>query len=296
MIYVLIGVILIFALLLWAERGSLIRPSTVSTIKEMGLTPRFLYMYVYARWTSAYLTVVRLVLPWAVRLRNPLHLADTYHAKVLPTELARQLITINEPIPLQDLEQIIPYPAARHIVLDHPLDIVVTECPCRKAAPSPCSPSMVCMVVGKPFTDFMLEHHPDTSKRLSQQQALDLLEEVHRQGCIHAAYFKDVCLDRFYVICNCCKCCCVGLHAMRYGIPSVASSGFVAQVDKVVCSNCGACQKVCPFNAINENNQVEAEKCMGCGVCVSRCKTKAISLKQDASKGLPLEVRALKRH
>jgi ferredoxin len=147
------------------------------------------------------------------------------------------------------------------------------------------------MVVGKPFTEFILEHHPDSSRRLSRQEALNLLEDVHQKGCVHAAYFKDICFERFYVICNCCKCCCMGLKAMNlYGVPTVASSGYVARINETACVHCGSCSQACPFNAISPNYTIDNGKCMGCGVCVTKCKKGAISLELDASKGIPLDI------
>lgn len=294
MIYIFLSLVLILILILWAERG-LVKPSTVIMARKQGFGLKFIYFYCYARWTSIHLRIVRLFMPVAVKLGDPKTMADSYHSKVLTPELAKKIITIDESIPLQDLEQIIPYPTARKLVLDHPLDIVVMECPCRKASAHPCSPSMVCMIIGKPFTDFILEHHPQSSKRLSRKEALDLLEEVHRQGCVHSAYFKDTCLDRFYVICNCCKCCCVGIEAMtQFGVPSISASGYLALVNKKACINCGSCQKACPFNAIDSSYQIDNEKCMGCGVCVDKCRQGALSLIRDQSKGIPLDIRELK--
>jgi NAD-dependent dihydropyrimidine dehydrogenase PreA subunit len=170
----------------------------------------------------------------------------------------------------------------------------VLECPCRASAKQPCTPSMVCMVIGKPFTDLVLEHHPHKSKRLTETDALQLLEEVHRQGCIHSAFFKDACLDRFYVICNCCKCCCCGVEAMvKFGMPIMAPSGFSARIDANLCVKCGACQKRCPFGAISVFGEVIHEKCMGCGVCISSCKKNAVTLQKDETKGIPLDVSVL---
>ncbi|MGI6227967.1 MAG: ATP-binding protein [Peptococcales bacterium] len=273
----------------------MIKKSTREAFKEHGAQNfrKFLHMYVYARWTDKYLKIARTFLPRFAK-RDPEKIAATYHAKVLTPNLAKKIITINKSIPLQDLEQIIPYPTARKIVLSHPLDIVVLKCPCRASAPNPCQPSMVCMVIGKPFTDFVLEHQPNKSKRITQEEALALLEEVHAQGCIHSAYFKQACLDRFYVICNCCKCCCLGLEAMvKHGVPMLASSGFTADIEKDICLQCGICQKKCPFNAIDESFEIFQEKCMGCGVCVSQCPQNAISLYKNPSRGIPLDVEAI---
>lgn len=220
--------------------------------------------------------------------------ASLYHSKVLTTEHAKNIITINKEVPLKELEQIIPYPAARKIILDYPLDVVAYECACRKVSPHPCSPSQVCMVIGKPLTDFTIEHHPKKSKRLTQQEALDLLDEARRRGCVHTAWFKDAVFERFYAICNCCKCCCAGLKAMNtYGIPMVLSSGYVCRRNELICAHCGACREVCPFGAVNESFEIIYERCMGCGVCVSKCKKNAKFLERDEAKGIPLDVKSL---
>jgi len=48
---------------------------------------------------------------------------------------------------------------------------------------------------------------------------------------------------------------------------------------QIGCIACGACVKVCPFEAAKlENNfsKIDVEKCKVCGLCVSKCPTKAI--------------------
>ena len=141
-----------------------------------------------------------------------------------------------------------------------------------------------------------MEHHPKTSRRLSQAEAVELLEAEHERGHLHSAWFKDVLLGRFYAICNCCKCCCGGIEAMRkHGVPMVASSGYVAHVDEAACTTCGACEEACPFGAIRMNGTaaLDWQACMGCGVCVDSCPSQALSLVRDEKKGMPLDVRLL---
>ncbi|GAG08268.1 unnamed protein product, partial [marine sediment metagenome] len=133
-------------------------------------------------------------------------------------------------------------------------------------------------------------------RRLTQSEALELLQAEHERGHLHSAWFKDAMLGRFYAICNCCKCCCEGIEAMvKYGAPMLASSGFVARVDDTQCDACETCVDVCPFDAISMNGTavVNWEKCMGCGVCAGQCPDEAISLVRDERKGEPLDVRLL---
>jgi ferredoxin len=281
--------------IVYVERAWFVRGSTWRLLqaKQRLRDGSFLHSFIYARWPREYIGLgLRYSLPHidAQAKRNA---ADGYHGKVLPTELAKRLVSVQRDIPLRDVEQILPYSKARELVLMGPTEIVAMECPCRATRRQPCQPTQVCMIVGQPFVDFVLEHHPSSSRRLSTTEAVQLLEEEHRRGHVHAAYFKDVMLGRFYAICNCCKCCCGGIEAMtRHGVPMIAASGYLAQVDTAVCTACGICQRVCAFDAIqvNEIAQVDWQKCMGCGACEGRCPRHAVTLVRDERKGVPLDV------
>ena len=300
---IVIVLFLLAVLFLWlfGERWRLLRSSTWKFMKENGLRRIFNLQgphgYIYARWTNQYVKFLIYDISPRLKSRGKRWLSDRYHGKVLTQEQARAVITINQDIPLRDLEQIIPYPLARDLVLKGPPDVVAYECGCRHARANPCQPTQVCMVTGQPFVDFILEHNPQSSRRLTQSEALELLEAEHKRGHVHTAWFKDATLDRFYVICNCCKCCCGGIEAMKkYDIPWLASSGFVAQVDKDLCTACGTCVAACPFDAISlgeDGITLEWQKCMGCGVCIEQCPNAARSLVRDERKGVPLDVRLL---
>jgi NAD-dependent dihydropyrimidine dehydrogenase PreA subunit len=290
---------LLGALWLVGERGHLALPSTRAALRERrasggpgGSLLQALHGYIYGRWPTQYIGLFRRLAP-SMSPRAKQAWANHYHGKVLPTELACRIIRLDHPIK-RDLDHIIPYPRARTLVLSGPPQVTLLECPCRLSKPQHCQPTQVCMLVGG--GDFTLEHHPTTARRATQEEALALLQAEHERGHVHTAYFKDAVGDRFYAICNCCRCCCGGLEAMtRHGIPMVASSGFVAEVDEGACIGCGDCEDACPFGAIHVPYRAEVtwESCMGCGVCEGQCATGAVALVRDERKGIPLDVQAL---
>jgi ferredoxin len=255
-----------------------------------------LHGYIYGRWTRQYIRVLLNYVFPNIGPQGKKWWADRFHFKVLTPENANAIITINQDIPRRDLEQIIPFPMARDFVLKAPPDIALYECACRHTREHPCQPTQVCLIIGQPFVDFILNQHPHTSRRIDPQEAVDLIEAEHKRGHIQTAWFKDAMGGRFYAMCNCCKCCCFGMEAMgKYGVPMVASSGYVAQVDETVCGGCESCEEVCPFEAIQvkETAVVNWETCMGCGVCAGRCPNGAMTLVRDARKGIPLDMRML---
>ena len=277
----------------------------------------FLHGYIYLRWPYAYIGIAKgdrrvpvvlkpfvgaiawLFLRSAVRLdrvEGKREFADRYHAKVVPTEAAVQLVTLEQPIELRNLEKIIPYSTAKDILLSDPDHIVALECPCRAGAENPCLPLDVCLIVGEPFTSFVIEHHPNRSCWISQDDAVSILHAEHERGHVHHVFFKDAMLGRFYAICNCCSCCCGAMQAHRNGTPMLAASGFVATVEIDHCVGCSLCADVCPFGALAVEDgavRIDEEKCMGCGVCVSKCPQGCLSVALAPDKGEPLEIRTL---
>lgn len=308
----------------------LLTPSTLSFIREALQVKGysfvdFIHGYIYQRWTYFYVGIgmrehklARLLGPLLDRLidlytllevrfhpsfkeftnHRPVTFAETYHAKVVPLDAARQLLTVQEDIRLVDLEQVIPYTQARDIILKNPEHIVVFDCPCRVNRPNPCLPLDVCLVVGEPFASFILEHHPGKSRSITQSEALVILQAEDERGHVHHAVFKDAMFGRFYGICNCCSCCCGAMQVHKQGTPMLASSGYVAFINKSLCTGCQACVPFCQFTALSLDSGfvgVNTSACMGCGVCVDKCPQNAIELFRDSTRGEPLELSELVR-
>jgi ferredoxin len=304
------------------NNSKLVKPSTRAFRQEARRVPGYsffdwLHGYVYARWPYLYIgigtgqhPVSRIIRPvvalagLVVGLRGTPKdqgrgFADAYHGKVVPLEAATQLVSVQEDVDLGDLEQTIPYSMARDIVLKNPDHIVVLECPCRSIREKPCLPLDVCLVVGEPFASFVIEHHPQRARWISQGEAVDILRAEQERGHVSHAFFKDAMLGRFYAICNCCSCCCGAMEAQRNGTPMIASSGYVAQVDADLCAGCGECADMCQFAAISVDDgfaRIDVAACMGCGVCVAHCLQEAIDLVRDPAKGEPLEIQKLMTH
>lgn len=304
------------------RKFALFLPSTWSYIKEGYRSKNYslrnlLHGYIYSRWIYLYISigtgehvVARKLKPLARILRylfKPLEkknmppekcisFADTYHGKVLRLEEAREIITVNKVIEVDDLEQVIPYKLARSIILENPTHIAVMECPCRRVRPKPCKPLDVCLIVGKLFTRFLLTHHPSKCRKISQDEAVEILAAEHKRGHVHHAFFKADLFGRFYAICNCCSCCCGAIQAWRNGTPMLASSGFVSRCNAELCTLCGICVAFCQFEALQKQDEtiiLDESKCLGCGVCVSKCKEGARWLERDPSRGEPLDIRTL---
>ncbi|WP_461209066.1 4Fe-4S binding protein [Desulfocurvus sp. DL9XJH121] len=293
------------------------KPSTVAFLEEAEKIPGYpllekFHGYFYQRWPYFYIRLgtgnhpmQRFFEPLADLAAKlyPTHpdpgdadsvtWADSYHGKAVPLDEAKRLIQVKRDIELRDLEKVIPYKRARDIVLQNPERIALLECPCRAARETPCQPMDVCIIVGEPFVTFILEHHPDKARAITQEEAVRVLEEEDKRGHVHHAFFKEAMLERYYAICNCCQCCCGAMQAQRMGIPMLCSSGFVAEVDAEACKQCGVCASRCQFGALTFEDRalaLDSAKCMGCGVCVNACPAGALSLVRDPSRGEPLEI------
>jgi ferredoxin len=274
-------------------------------IKEARFNPIILTRGLMYIPTVTYLRVLRLlarIFPGMFRDR----VAESYHSKVLRLDDASRIININKDVDMRNLDQVLPFKHAKDIILKNPSNIVAYECACRAQKKDGCKPSDVCLVIGEPFADLVRLFQPFRSRRITPEEALKIIKEEDDRGHIHTAWFKKSMLNRFYAICNCCKCCCLGIRFMKeYNAKTVLPAGYRAIIGED-CNGCGVCAKYCQFDAIemvtfSEDGKekkiakVIPEKCFGCGICESKCKKENISIALDPEKGIPLNIEELEK-
>jgi Pyruvate/2-oxoacid:ferredoxin oxidoreductase delta subunit len=260
-----------------------------------------LHGYVYYRWTDRYIAAVRYFLSHprfgTLRTIGGRWLERTHHAKVVPAEDARRIITVDKPIDWRGLERVVPFRVARDIVLDAPVRITLAPCACRTVAQragdydGSCGPIDACLYVGDPVASFVAEKQKG-ARSITAEEALEVLDRAATNANVHTLWFKDAANGRMYAICNCCTCCCIGMKARSEGFSPLAGSGYLAHVDTLSCTACGRCVHVCPFDAIAlgdanepasvagvaEAATIDSARCLGCGVCVRECPEDAIEL------------------
>ena len=294
-----------------------VKPSTKAFFRLHGWRNflDFVHGYIYAKWPNRYLGIISgrafrkrrhsSVQPPGSRSIQPVSAVEKwfeerYHSKILTNEDAGKIIQLDRPLRVQNPERVIPYEIANRIVLDTPGSLAVMVCPCRETMGEvACGPKDVCMVVGKPFVDFVVEHGTNGARKVSREEGVEVLNKARDRGWVHTAWFKDAMAGRFYAICNCCSCCCIPARAMNrtgYEARYIAPSGYVAVMDSDACTGCGGCDSICAFGAMSDdtgNVVIDPEKCFGCGVCANLCPNGAATMVLAPVKGIPFDIEAL---
>jgi len=142
-------------------------------------------------------------------------------------------------------------------------------------------PLSSCIHIGFGKSLYEIPYKSLNLKKVSKKEIETLLEDSDKRGLVHQLiYFPNP--QFYYVICNCCPCCCFVLNKfLKYGSPQMIKSDFVANTDLELCNNCGECEPWCYFGGrqiINNKLQFNWKRCFGCGICVSKCPNQAISL------------------
>jgi ferredoxin len=174
---------------------------------------------------------------------------------------------------------VMPFDQAEQIIASQSR-IAVAPCICRKERGmlgEACeAPVETCLIFGG-GADFYLEN--GLGREIDREEALQIVERGKEAGLV----LQPSNAQKPVAMCMCCGCCCQILrNVKRMDRPSqMVHSNFQARVDPEVCSGCGACQDLCPMEAIivQDTADIRQDRCIGCGVCVNGCEFGALHLK-----------------
>lgn len=221
-------------------------------------------------------------LKWSARLNK------------LPAPIARAggaLITarqqrhhFGQPVPLEECEQI----------LDLATSITLIPCICRMHTPGKRADQVCMLVTTRPITDVLEEGFSgyddgptlDDFQVVDKASAMQLLQTCEESGLMHSVWTFQTPFTA--AICNCnveSGCMAMRLTAV-HDIKVMWRGEWVAEIDDAPCRRCGACARVCPFDAIRVDGRrvtLDPSACWGCGVCRRSCGFDAIRLHERAT-------------
>ena len=164
----------------------------------------------------------------------------------------------------------------------------ISTCYCRdtqrkhSSAPNCNHPINTCIHIGFGKSLREIPYKSENLVKVTKSEIRHLLEECDQRGLVHQIIFFPN-PSFYYVVCNCCPCCCVVMNKfLKGGSPQMIKSDFIAETNLDMCSDCGICSKWCYFGArIYKHGSLilKPENCFGCGICISKCPENAISLR-----------------
>ena len=118
------------------------------------------------------------------------------------------------------------------------------------------------------------------SRRLTYEEACNLIEDFEKKGCIHTLFHYGSSTDKEAInICNCCNDCCLLYSSYQKGyISKVFVKSFYSpqMIDESRCTGCNKCGKYCATGATYYDKEAKKlvfdyDSCVGCGQCVTQC-------------------------
>jgi len=287
------------------------KPSTIEVFKKHGWRidrsiHNLLYFIYYAPYVKTAIVATKFLTKYFSWVKPIAPVANAvfnrYHSKVLSREDTKKIFTLNKNISMisEDNKKVVPYKYATKIIFQEPEHIVVMDCPCKLATNAPQDTINSCLAVGKGISTLWMEHCKKYNPRkISQADALELIDRLRRKGHITQAFLKVATGGSTGVICNCHPDTCVSLTASRLSkkisakLEMNANSGYSIQIDNGKCDLSGNCVGVCPVGAIKIKEGVlgyQKNECLGCGLCAEQCLNGAISIYRDPEKTIPLDM------
>jgi len=153
--------------------------------------------------------------------------------------------------------------------------IWLNNCDCRILAGNCDSPVDTCISLRNGINTMS---HRGWSKRLTKEQAKDVVRRADAAGLVHTVNPNSVC--------NCCVDCCYLFRAQRTRQGDAAvwpAASMSAHYEADSCIGCGICVDRCPFGAFTQGDAgitFGASRCRGCALCVQTCPTGAIQMKR----------------
>jgi len=191
----------------------------------------------------------------------------------------RKELHYGQVLPIEDVEQ----------VFGIVNSIVRVPCYCRKAALGTDERYCYLWSMGLPpemakeiDSSYDSGPHAPENEKVTKEEALDLIREHAREGCLHTIWTLPT--PFINGICNCDRWECNALRStLGNGLNLVFKAEYVAKVDPELCNGCRQCMRVCQYGALGcsatlEKVMVDPLKCAGCGICRMVCKQDAITL------------------
>jgi ferredoxin len=168
---------------------------------------------------------------------------------------------------------------------------LAARCPCRDERHCQHYPVTIgCLYLGTGARGIVARGN---AVEIGREEARAHLRRSREPGLVHMVLWTSAELralggdaKRALELCACCPCCCLnrrtGDGAQAY-VDGIIGMGIARAGDG--CNACGACEGVCPMNALtitDDGPAINADRCKGCGRCVRACP-------QDVLQVYPLE-------